>query len=152
VGISTASKKDLLQPIDRGGCDARLEKSKSSASKKHSVVVSMPLNISATWVRSYLVALDNPLAHKKTPLDSMTIYSQALLNIHQATNQYKYSMAWSLVDDIIHFMSSCGLIGSLIIASLALHHCTWSIDAKSFTLASPSWWSITLKSVTCPSY
>jgi len=45
-------------------------------------LLSTPLDLNATRVRSLLVAQDNHLVHKKAPLDSMAIYSkpgQALL-------------------------------------------------------------------------
>ena len=44
--------------------------------------------------------------------------SSSLLIIN--TNQH---LAWSSLNDMIHFISSCALIGSLISTSLALHRC-----------------------------
>jgi hypothetical protein len=55
----------------------------------------------------------------------------ANINLHQTTcNRHKYFMASYIVDDMIHSISSCDLIVLLIVCSLALHYCTWSIDAK----------------------
>jgi hypothetical protein len=58
--------------------------------------------------------------------------------LHQATcNQQNQHLAWSPVDDMIHFTSSRGLIGLSIATSLALHCCTCSHRHQVLALASP---------------
>jgi hypothetical protein len=55
---------------------------------------------------------------------SLPITRSSSSTLHQATfintNQH---LAWSFLNDMIHFMSSRGLIGSLVATSLALHRC-----------------------------
>jgi hypothetical protein len=59
-------------------------------------------------------------------------------NLHQATcNQHKYSMAWYLIDDMIHSMLSHDLIGSSITTMLALHHWTLVHRCQVLALALP---------------
>ena len=56
-----------------------------------------------------------------------------------------------ITNDMIHFISSCDLIGSSILTSLALHRCPCP-SAPSLCSSFTATWSVTPKPSTCPSH